>query len=42
MTGRIPCCILNIEALGLVVSDWNIFSCISNYKPISDNDTPGA
>ena len=29
----------NIEALSLVVSEMKIFSCISHYKLIADNDT---
>ena len=36
------CYILNIWALGLVVSEKKIFSYFSHYKPILDNDAPGA
>ena len=35
------CYRINIKALGLVVSE-KIFSYFSHYKPISDNDAPGA
>ena len=34
------CFILNIQALGLVVSEKKIFSRFSHYKPIADNDPP--
>ena len=36
------CYILNIQALGLVVSGKKIFLCYSNYKPLADNDAPWA
>ena len=36
------CYILNIKALGLVVSEKKIFSYFSHYKPMLDNDAPGA
>ena len=35
------CYILHIQALGFVVSE-KIFSCFSYYKPMVDNDIPGA
>ena len=35
------CYILNIQALGLVVSE-KIFSYFSHYKPTLDNNAPGA
>ena len=34
------CYILNIQALGLVVSEKKIFSCFSHYKPMVDNYAP--
>ena len=34
--------ILNIQALGFVVSDKKIFSCFTYYKAMVDNDAPGA
>ena len=36
------CFILNIQALGLVVSEKKIFSYFSHYKSILDNDAPKA
>ena len=36
------CYILNISALGLVVSEKKIFSYFSHYKPMLDNDAPRA
>ena len=36
------CYILNIQALGLAVSEKKIFSCFSHYKPMVDNDAPRA
>ena len=36
------CYILNIQALGLVVSKKKIFSCFTHYKPMANNDAPGA
>ena len=30
--------ILNIQALGLVVSEKKMFSCYSHFKPMVDND----
>ena len=36
------CYILNIKALGLVVLEKKIFKCFSHYKPMADNDAPGA
>ena len=36
------CYILNIYALGLVVSEKKIFFIFSHYKPMLDNDAPGA
>ena len=43
MTGTTKrCYILYIWALGLVVSEKKIFSYISHYKPMLDNDAPGA
>ena len=44
---RVPlkhCYKLNVQALGMVVSEENIFSCYSYYscyKPLTDNDAPG-
>ena len=44
MLGRIyvklQCCIPNIEALAVVVSEKKIFSCIFHCKPMADNDAP--
>ena len=34
------CYVLNIQALGLVVSKKIICSCYSYYKPLADNDAP--
>ena len=34
--------LLNIQALGLVVLEKKIFKCFSHYKPMADNDAPGA
>ena len=31
-----------IQALGLVVLEKKIFKCFSHYKPMADNDAPGA
>ena len=43
MKGITKCCyILNIKALGLVVSEKRIFSYFSHYKPMLENDAPGA
>ena len=48
MIGRIyvdttkHCYILNIQAYGLMVSEKNIFSSFSHYRPMADNDTPWA
>ena len=43
MKGTTKCCyILNIKALGLVVSEKKIFSYFSHYRPMLDNDAPGA
>ena len=42
---RVPpnnCYTLNIQALGLVVLEKKIFKCFSHYKPMADNDAPGA
>ena len=36
------CYTLNIQALGLVVLKKKIFKCFSHYKPMADNDAPGA
>ena len=36
------CYILNISALGLVVSEKKIFFIFFYYKPMLDNDAPGA
>ena len=36
------CYILNIQALGLVVSEKKIFPYFSHYKAMLDNDAPGA
>ena len=36
------CYILNIWALGIVVSEKKIFSYFSHYRPMLDNDAPGA
>ena len=33
---------LNIQALGLVVLEKYIFKCFSHYKPMANNDAPGA
>ena len=38
---HIKCCILNIEALGIVILEMKIFLCIFHYKPMADNDVPG-
>ena len=35
------CCIPNIEALAVVVSEKKIFSCVFHYKPMADNDAYG-
>ena len=35
------CYILNIKALGLVVSEKKTFAYFSHYKPMLDNDAPG-
>ena len=35
------CNILNIKALGLVVSEKKIFSYFPHYRPMLDNDAPG-
>ena len=35
---HIKCCIPNIEALAVVVSEKKIFSCIFHCKPMADND----
>ena len=32
----------NEEALALVVSEKKIFTCISHYKTMADDDAPGA
>ena len=32
----------NIQGLGLVVLEKKIFKCFSHYKPMADNDAPGA
>ena len=40
MTKTLDCTVLNIQALGFVVSE-KIFSCFSYYKPMVDNDAPG-
>ena len=40
MIGRIYT--LNIQALGHVVLEKKIFKCFSHYKPMADNDAPGA
>ena len=36
------CYTLNIQALGLVALEKKIFKCFSYYKPMADNDVPGA
>ena len=34
------CYLINIQALGLVVSEKKIFSCYSHHKTLADNDAP--
>ena len=36
------CYILNIQALGLVISEKKIFSYFPHYKPMVEIDAPGA
>ena len=43
MKGTTKCCyILNIKVLGLAVLEKKIFTYFSHYKPMIDNDAPGA
>ena len=39
---KMYCNTLNTQALGLVVLEKKIFKCFSHYKPMANNDVPGA